>query len=723
MEKELIVDSYIGFNGNISNNLILVKQEKCIDKKLYLEKLKSIENEEMMENAKKKKLKSVYNLKNIDINHNYYELKKEELKYNFFMIYGIGTNIIKEDIVNNSRTIFKSDQNKITKLYIDKNQKYICCCKESKLMSTICIYDFENKNKPITLSLHKFKTEDISISNDGKYIISSGGEDDKQLILTEISNQYFIYKTSSDFPYSNISFFHKTNNFIIAKLNNIRICNYDFTKKLMSYEDINTSIYKRKFVCLELKENDEQAFFGTTTGDILVVNIKSKVLEKIIPEKYLFGNGINVVKSLDDQTILTGSGDGYVSLISVPERKIIKQTKLFGSINSIQMRNKSTLFISVRENVIYVMDMNTNNYNVLLLTHNNYIRDLCFPDKYNYIMYTCSSNNVMAWMFYDKKAIYLKNISKGKFIFYNKKFLSIPTDKYQKICKINKNNIEKMNNKIKNQNTSIDIGPPEKIINDITCYNIKISKDGKYIALSMHNNIYLLTSKYMKIVAIIIIPHYDYCNVLMFYNDYDLITAGNNGDIKFWKFQNKKYININTINYHTTIINKIILYKNKYLCSCSEDGLITIYNIEEKEIVKKIIDLNNVRYKQIAINHKYDILLCCGNNNIFMYYDLIKNDVSKHFYYSPYHNVLSVDIDDKGKYFITGSDDCRLRLYEFKSCTCLYIGNAHNDAINKCLFTYDNHFIISTSKDESIIYWKVPHETREIECEGSEKKA
>ncbi|CRH01605.1 conserved Plasmodium protein, unknown function [Plasmodium relictum] len=694
MEKELVVESYIGFNGNISNNLILIRQEKKIDQKSYKEKLRCIEEEEFLENEKKKKLKTVYNLKNIDINHNYYELKKEELRYDFFMIYAIGTNIIKEDILSNNRTIFKSDENKINKLYVDKSNKYICCCKESKLISNIYIFDFENKIKPIILSLHKFRTIDISISRDGKYLLSSGGDDDKYLILTEIENQKFIYKSLSEYPYTNISFFHKSNNFIIAKLNSIKICHYDFSKKLMSEEEVNTSIYKRQFICLELKENDEYAYLGTTTGDVLIVNIKSKVLEKIIPENYLFSNGINVIKILDDKTILTGSGDGHISLIDIEEKKIVKKTKLYGNINSIEMRNKSTLFISIYENIIYVMDILNNNYYVLLLIHNNYINDFCFPFNYNYIMYTCSYNNVTAWQFYDKKVIYSKNIDKGKFIYYDKKFLNIPTEKRKKLCKINKLTNERISNSIENKKNNVE--KYEKINKNLICHCIKITKDGKYVALSIHNNIYLLTPKYMKIICVILNSHYDFCNILCFYNDYDLITAGNNGDVKFWKFENKKYININ-------------------LCSCSEDGLITIYNIEANILVKKVLDINNTKYKQISLNKKYDILLCCGNNNIYMYYDLIKNEISKHFYYSPFHNVLSVDIDDRGKYFITGSDDFKLRLYEFKSCTCLYIGTAHNNVINKCLFTFDNQYIVSVSKDESIIYWKVPHEIKEIE--------
>ncbi|ETW47250.1 hypothetical protein PFMALIP_04602 [Plasmodium falciparum MaliPS096_E11] len=652
MEEELYVDSYIGFKGNISNNLILIRKEKEIDKKYYKEQLKYIEEEEYLENEKKKKLKSVYNLKNIDINHNYYELKREELKYNFFMIYAIGTNIIKENILDNNRTIFKSDESEINKLYVDKNKKYICCCKESKLISNIYIYDFENKKKPIILSLHKFRTVDISISNDGKYLLSSGGHDDKYLILTQIENQKFIYKCLSDYPYTNISFFHKTNNFVI--------------------------------------------------GDVLVVNIKSKVLEKIIPENYLFGNGLNVIKILDDNTIMTGSGDGYISLIDIEEKKVLRKTKLYGSINSIEMRNKSTLFISIYENIIYVMDLINNNHYVLLLIHNHYVNDLCFPFNYNYIMYTCSYNSVMAWQFYDKKAIYLKNIDKGKFIYYDKKFLNIPTEKRKKLCKLNLMHESKINNSLENKKKKNSLQNYEKINKNLICHSIKITNDGNYIALSIHNNIYLLTSKYMKIITVILNSHYDFCNVLIFYNKYDLITAGNNGDIKFWKFDKGKYLNVNTINYHSSIINQIILYADKYLCSCSEDGLITIYNIQESTLFKKIIDINNTRYKQISLNNQYDILLCCGNNNIFMYYDLIKYDISKNFYYSPFHNVLSLDIDKKGNYFITGSDDYKIRLYEFKSCTCLYIGVAHNNVIHKCLFTFDNMYIVSASKDESI---------------------
>ncbi|ETW53962.1 hypothetical protein PFUGPA_03835 [Plasmodium falciparum Palo Alto/Uganda] len=486
---------------------------------------------------------------------------------------------------------------------------------------------------------------------------------------------------------------------------------YTFSKTIISHieklknKKIKFSFNEFKNTHIKLNElnfnNTIRKYYAN--GDVLVVNIKSKVLEKIIPENYLFGNGLNVIKILDDNTIMTGSGDGYISLIDIEEKKVLRKTKLYGSINSIEMRNKSTLFISIYENIIYVMDLINNNHYVLLLIHNHYVNDLCFPFNYNYIMYTCSYNSVMAWQFYDKKAIYLKNIDKGKFIYYDKKFLNIPTEKRKKLCKLNLMHESKINNSLENKKKKNSLQNYEKINKNLICHSIKITNDGNYIALSIHNNIYLLTSKYMKIITVILNSHYDFCNVLIFYNKYDLITAGNNGDIKFWKFDKGKYLNVNTINYHSSIINQIILYADKYLCSCSEDGLITIYNIQESTLFKKIIDINNTRYKQISLNNQYDILLCCGNNNIFMYYDLIKYDISKNFYYSPFHNVLSLDIDKKGNYFITGSDDYKIRLYEFKSCTCLYIGVAHNNVIHKCLFTFDNMYIVSASKDENVL--------------------
>lgn len=720
-EKELIVDTYIGFKGTVANNLILIKQEKQLDEKTYYTELKKIEEEENLENEKKKKLRKVFNLKNIDVNSNYYELKREELKYNFFMIYVIGTNIIKEDIINNQRIIFKSDDNKINKIYVDKSKKYICCCKESKLSSSIYIFDMENKKPPIVLSLHRFKTQDVSISTDAKYLLSSGGDDDKQLILTQIVNQKFIYKSISDCCYTNVSFFHKSNNFIIAKMNSIKICYYDFSKKRMSEQEVNTSVYKRKFVCLELKENDEYAYLGTTTGDIFVINMKSKVLERIIPDKYLFGNGINVIKILDENTILAGSGDGFVSLIDIESKTILKKKQFYGSINSIQMRGKSTLFVSVFENIIYVFDMVTNSHHVLLLIHNNYINDICFPCNYNYVMFTCSYNCIMAWQFYDKKAIYLKNVDKGKFVYYDKKILNLTSEKTKKkMCKIHQKQIEDQDviNKEANKNKTDANQKMEHINKKLNCYSIQITQDGKYIACAIHGNVYILTPKYMKTIFVILNCHYEYCSILMFYKNYNLITAGNHGDIKLWKFNDKKYVLINTINYHSTMIKNIILYNDIYLCSCSVDGLIIMYNIAENVLEKKIIDTNNIRYRQICLNKKYEILLCAGNNNIFMYYDLVKKEISKHFHYSPFYCVHSMDIHKSGNYFITGSDDFKLRLYDFMNSSCLFIGNGHSNIINKCVFTFDNQYIISTSKDEAMIYWKVPPEIKESDKEN-----
>ena len=52
--------------------------------------------------------------------------------------------------------------------------------------------------------------------------------------------------------------------------------------------DVNFGNLKRNFTCVAIDQNDEYAYCGTTTGDVLEINIERAIYKRIGPVKKLF---------------------------------------------------------------------------------------------------------------------------------------------------------------------------------------------------------------------------------------------------------------------------------------------------------------------------------------------------------------------------------------------------------------------------------------------------
>ena len=68
-------------------------------------------------------------------------------------------------------------------------------------------------------------------------------------------------------------------------------------------------------------------YCGTTTGDIMVINIKSCRLQGIGPEKDRISRGITALAPLaSNGDILVGGGDGTITMLK-PSGEVVKRLK------------------------------------------------------------------------------------------------------------------------------------------------------------------------------------------------------------------------------------------------------------------------------------------------------------------------------------------------------------------------------------------------------------
>ena len=74
---------------------------------------------------------------------------------------------------------------------------------------------------------------------------------------------------------------------------------------------------KRTFTCCAIDPTDSYVYCGTTTGDVLEVNIQRAIFKRLGPVKKLFFQGIGCIGLLPNGDIIIGAGDGALAKISI----------------------------------------------------------------------------------------------------------------------------------------------------------------------------------------------------------------------------------------------------------------------------------------------------------------------------------------------------------------------------------------------------------------------
>ncbi len=85
---------------------------------------------------------------------------------------------------------------------------------------------------------------------------------------------------------------------------------------------MNFGNIKRQFTCAIIDENDEYAYCGTTSGDVLEVSIERALFKRLGPFNKLFSQGVTSLGQLPNGDILVGAGDGSLNKLSIQDMKL-----------------------------------------------------------------------------------------------------------------------------------------------------------------------------------------------------------------------------------------------------------------------------------------------------------------------------------------------------------------------------------------------------------------
>lgn len=181
-------------------------------------------------------------------------------------------------------------------------------------------------------------------------------------------------------------------------------------------------------------------------------------------------------------------------------------------------------------------------------------------------------------------------------------------------------------------------------------------------------------------------------------NEY-IVTIGENSILKKWDIHKKETI------LETKVLEKFKYIKNlpqhQHIMCISEDNNFLFYDLKfEKQ--KHILGFND-EVLDISYIGKKDLAIVITNNEAVSIYDLKTKNTQLLFGHKDI--ALTTSCSNDGKYFVTGSKDKTIRVWETSKMRQLAIGDSHSSAVTSVCFAPNSKFIASVSDDKTLKVW------------------
>ncbi|KAI2663503.1 Cilia- and flagella-associated protein 52 [Labeo rohita] len=536
------------------------------------------------------------------------------------LIYPLGCTVIIKSLKSGRQTFLHGHTNNVSCISVSKSGRYIASGQVTFMgfKADVIIWDYEKKEIYARLMLHKARVEDLSFSPNDKYLVSLGGQDDGSGTL--------------------------------------RVWELDLPNRKIRPTECQTGQLKRIVKCLEIPDDDNYFYCGTTSGDILKVNLKTRLLNSCGPVKQKFSKGVNTLKVLKTGDILVGSGDGMLSLCSGGNFKTIKSVQLEGGVTSVTLRGDGQQFyVGTEAAQIYNLGYTDFKPELIATNHNSAVKDVAFPFATSELFATCSQNDIRVWH----------------------------TETSKELLRIT--------------------------VPNITCNALGFVQDGRSIFSAWNDGkIRVFTPESGKLRLIIHNAHSMGVTAIAATNDCKrIVSGGGEGQVRVWEIFQNSYRLIETMKEHKATVNCIKIKSNDKECvTASSDGACIIWDLVR--FVRNQMVLSNTLFSVVCYHPEEFQIITSGTDRKIGYWEVYDGSAIRELEGSLSGAINGMHISEDGKYFVTGGDDKLLKLWHYSDGEVTHVGIGHSGSITNVRICPNSRYIVSTSADGAILRWRYP---------------
>ncbi|XP_055376236.1 cilia- and flagella-associated protein 52 [Condylostylus longicornis] len=616
------------------------------------------------------------------------------------IIYPLGSKISISELGSYKQEFLVGHSNAISTLDISPSGKYIASGESGQLgfRAFVIIWDFEKRKEMARHDLHKGKVQGIIFTAEDKYIVSIGGQDDGTVVVYELKTMKPICRSPASqsvagSPSTVIRLHKKSTIFLTAGNVHFRMWTIKPDERKLSVTNVSVGKIRRNYVAMKVDKNDENLYVSTMTGDIIKVKIncsdstnassKSEVPVLIGAyavhnqnkpkykdcEKYFNGvRDIFIVKSDNPTTLLIGAGDGTVELVEErknvcfkdykeptwPNLKSLYKNTVSSPISSITPIGHEKFLIGTEESEVYMLNLKTFEFKLLLTSHKSQIYDIQFPKGFSQVFATSGYESIRIWS----------------------------TARLQELLRI--------------------------IVFNFTCAAIKFTTDGHSILSAWNDGVLrAFTPITGKLIWAIPNAHNKGCTAITIsQNGRIMISGGVEGQVRVWKIEPFRQSLIGVLKEHSAPISTVDFNKfDTEVVSASQDGSCVIWDINR--MTRKHVFYANTQFLSALYFPTAVQILTSGTDHRICYWEVYDASLAREVEGSS-TSINCLSLNTSGEYFVAGSTDSIVKLWDYQKGIPLCQGNGHATAVIAISYSPCGKFFISGDMSGTIVVWNIP---------------
>eukprot|EP00842_Homolaphlyctis_polyrhiza_P004180 jgi/Hompol1/4763/HPOL_003861-RA len=606
-------------------------------------------------------------------------------------IYSLGSTVVINDSKKkNSQEFLQGHTNVVSCIALSKCGGLVASGQVTHMgfQADIIIWDFEQRKLLRRLTLHKVKVQALAFSPTRKYLASLGGEDDNSVIVWDLEKFAAICgspaSTDSSGVTLSLAYLNKNDEtFVTGGFATLRVWELNVAQRKIRATDCQTGQIKRIVKCIAVDQDDEFMYCGTTTGDLLQVNLRTRLFKHSGPpkEKDLFSKGIlSAALTPGGDAVIVGCGDGTIAKLKLPKLNILQSTKVSGSVTSITFDGAKQFFAGTAYSNIYTVDMDQFTHVLKSTCHYAPINDICFPKQVlilslYFFIFLCGGGGRQ-----DSSDVFAT---------------ASDTD-------------------IRIWNATTQAELLRIVVPNLECKCITFKKDGKSLISGWNDGKirafgpqsgrlqYEINDAHKRGVTALAVtePFNDH-------GDFRIVSGGEDGQVRVWKISRQVQHLEDAMKEHKGTVTCIKIRKNNLECvSSSSDGSCIIWDLTR--YVRNQVLFAPSFFKAVCYYPDESQLLTSGTDRKVAYWEAFDGSLIRELEASQSDTINGLDITLDGKFFVLGGSDKLVKVYRYEEGDVAFVGMGHSTDIMKVKISPNGSHIVSVSAEGAVFRWVLP---------------